>query len=109
MSPSYAHPAGEATARRLVAARALGGFKSVLALAQAMDFEGLRESTLRRVELAGRGLWSHEAEVIAETCGVPAAFFEADFFASRPADPVEVRLEAVERRLAIIERLEASR
>ena len=64
--------------RRVRAAQDLGGFKSHVDLAKAVDLAGFGEKTLRRVMDEQRTLRPHEAEAIARHCHVPVWFFNVE-------------------------------
>lgn len=66
------------TGRRLAAARALGAYKSVEALADALRLPNFGARTIREVEADRRGMHPHEIEAVARLVGVSPAFFTAD-------------------------------
>lgn len=94
MSAVWDFPAGDATARRLLAAQALGGYRSARAMALDLNRDGLSYTTLVAIAARRRGLMLHEAAYIAKACGIPARFFEADFFDAEPS-PGENLAEAI--------------
>lgn len=65
------------------ALREMAGYKNVGALADAISEEGsrrgLRETTLRLIEREERPAEARELQEIARVCGVPLAWFTADF------------------------------
>lgn len=73
--------------RRIHAAQAYGGFKSIPALAAKINRPGFGEATIRRIVAGGRQLEDHERQWLEEATGVPAEFFQ-DGFASAGRDEV---------------------
>ncbi len=71
----------EETARRVRAARALAGIRSVEALAERIDSRGLSAHTLRDIEQGHRAAAPHEIAAIAQACGLPQRWFCADWWA----------------------------
>lgn len=66
--------------RRLRAALALSGLKSVDELAKRIGIEGLGRDVLYDMQRGKRAVRRHELREIAEACSVPLAFFEAENF-----------------------------
>jgi hypothetical protein len=66
------------TAKRFRAARALGGYKNLEALGDAVNMPNLSARNMREVEAGNRALHPHEAEAVAKACGIDPAFFIAD-------------------------------
>lgn len=64
--------------RRLAAARALGGYGSHKALADALQLSNFGERTIREVESDRRALKPHEKQAVAELVGFSPALFEVD-------------------------------
>lgn len=94
-------------ARRLKAARALGGFDSQGALADALTLPRFGERTIREVELGKRPLFEHEAGAVAAACGISAAFFTIDLEHLDDATPrlsPESAREFLEELLAVADR-----
>jgi len=77
---------------RLRAARALGQFSSVEALAAELP-AGLGDGTLRAIEQGRRTPTTDELAVIARACKIPPTFFSADFFKAESENPDARRLE----------------
>jgi transcriptional regulator with XRE-family HTH domain len=73
--------------RRIKAARALGGYTSTEGLAEAINETGLGEKTLRKMEAGERHAEPSELHAIAHACGLPDAFFYADFHQALGATP----------------------
>jgi transcriptional regulator with XRE-family HTH domain len=95
MSPSLE------TARRVRAARAYAGL-SVTELANRI---GLGLQTIKRIESGKRAARRFEVWAIAEACGLPREFFEADLdLLNRRATALQETLVRVEERLERIER-----
>lgn len=86
-------------ARRLRTARAYGGFRSVEAVAEAINQKGLGVKTLRNIESGTRTAQKRDIQAIAEVCGLPPEFFTAaDPFAGQPAD-LDAQLAVLEQKL----------
>jgi hypothetical protein len=66
--------------RRLRAARALAGLKSVQELARIIDQKGLSARTLADMEAGKRPIQPRDCREIARACDLPAAFFSSDFW-----------------------------
>jgi hypothetical protein len=71
------HPKG----RRLAALRALGGYKSQAALADALKLTNFGGRTIRDVEAGRRQLHDHERDAVARLVKVSPDFFEVDLAA----------------------------
>jgi transcriptional regulator with XRE-family HTH domain len=78
--------------RRVRAARSYKGLPSVPALANAINEDGLKATTLYGIEQGRRRAFPRELAAIANACGLPPAFFTMDFWAAADAvrDGVEV-------------------
>lgn len=63
---------------RVRAARALGGYRSHKAFADALAVPNFGERTIRDVETDKRRLYDHERDAVARLVGVSAMFFEVD-------------------------------
>lgn len=74
--PARTIPASDELSRRIRAASAYGGFKSVDKFAAEI---GLGRSTLFRIFRGERGLKEMEARQMAIVAGLPLDWFEADF------------------------------
>jgi hypothetical protein len=87
-------------ARRIKAARALGGFGSVAALVEAIGEPGLGVRTLGKIEAGEREPRPWQLALIARECGVSEAFFSADLatLAETPA-PLDERLASIEEKV----------
>lgn len=94
-------------ARRLRAARHLAGFKSVEALANALDQRSLGLTTLRGVERGEGTLDPMKRHAIAVACGLPDEFWTMDFH--KAAEALEERSELSQLRVELTELREASR
>ena len=90
----------EDLARRVRAARALAGFESVEALADAIGQRGLSARTLRNIEQGRRHAEPRELAAIAEACDLTPQFFRLDFSAPLSAHENDTRLENVETQIA---------
>lgn len=94
----------EATARRVRAAQALGGFTSIPKMAEAMKPGGLTASRLHEI-VQKRGTEAQEFELrqVATACTVPYGLFTLDLQKAldERAEIYEQRLKALERRLGI--------
>jgi transcriptional regulator with XRE-family HTH domain len=89
------------TARRVRAARAYCG----LTVREVADAVGLGLQTIKRIEAGSRVARKSEIVAIAEACGLPRDWFEADFEALvQLASEADELLARVDRRLARIER-----
>lgn len=89
-------------ARRLRTARAYGGFRSVEAVADAINQKGLGVKTLRNIESGTRTAQKRDIQAIAEVCGLPPEFFTADDpFAGQSSDLAE-SLEQIHRKLDLL-------
>lgn len=72
-------PAGPTQGQRIQAAQALGGFKSIPDLAEAIGVPGFGVKTLRRCATDERKASAGELGLIARACRVDPAFFDIDF------------------------------
>lgn len=81
--------------RRTRAARELAGIRSHQELADRIGQRNLSASNIRSMERGTRPLYRSDLFAIAEACGLPLAWFEADIaatlrgVASLPPDPAE--------------------
>lgn len=89
--------------RRIKAAQALGGYPSVKALAQAITtVKDFGDKTINRVIYGQRTLEPHEAQAIADACGIHVDFFTADLskLSAHPAPTDNEIINAVNAKIA---------
>jgi transcriptional regulator with XRE-family HTH domain len=103
---TIAGPAGE-VARRVRAARILSG----LTVGELGDLIGLGIQTIKRIEAGRRNARRYELWAIADACGVPREFFEADLARwlergtgiDKTLERIDARLAQIDERLARLE------